>query len=318
MENALKYGLNIQLFASNTFAEDVTAFMPVLDELYAQEAITAVFEVENTKWKGTKKIQIPTVTTQGNADYDREAGYTMGSINVAYQEKELTHDRGRRFNIDAVEADEVNIDLVGEGMAQFERLQNIPEIDAIRFAKLSTLAGHKVTEDYATSEEAISAYDEAELKALEMGLRLDNSIMFVSAKFYRLLKNYIKPSLSANSNNGVIDRSVKYLDNGLEVRVVPNDRFYDQIQLLTGGTGQEAGGFGPIKGTSKPINFLLVDKAVPQAVVKRKADKIITPEQNQTHDGYALFYRTFHDIYIMNNQAKRLYVSISATAVPAE
>lgn len=299
----------------NTFAQDVVEFLPVLDEIYQAEAITSIFEISNVKWSGKKKILIPTVTTQGNGDYDRENGYAKGSISVEYQEKELTHDRGRRFNIDAVEEDELNIDLVASALIYFERNENIPEIDAIRFAKLSQIAGNKISADYKTAEEAISAFDDAELKAHEKGIRLDNSIMFVSAWFYRLLKNYIKPSLSANSNNGVIERGVKYLDNGLAIKIVPNDRFYDEIKLLSGGSGQEAGGYEAVVGTSHQINFMIVDKSVPQAVVKRKADKLIKPEDNQTHDGYALFSRTFHDIYIHDNQAHRLYVSVAETAL---
>lgn len=296
-----------------TLSDEIATFLPVLDELYEQQAITSIFEVSDAVWSGTKKILIPTISVDGNADYSRSEGYVDGGIAVDYVEKTLTHDRGRRFNVDAVTLDEVNFDLIAAGMSKFERTQNVKEVDAIRFAALSQLAGTTKSEDITTSEAAIAAYDAAELKALELGLDLSNSIMYISAGFYTLIKNHVTPSINANTNNGVLDRTVKYLDNGLELKIVPNDRFYSEIKLLTGGDDEEAGGYTTTE-NSRLINFLLVDKDVPQAVTKRRVTKIIPPEQNQKYDGVSVYYRNFHDIYIEDEQAPHIYASVKQTA----
>jgi hypothetical protein len=298
-----------------TFAENVKKYLPILDQLYVQESITAIFERSGVIFSGTKEIKIPTISVDGNADYDRTAGYKNGGIAVAYQTKTLTHDRGRKFNVDAVENDEVPMDLVVQAMSTFEKEKNIPEVDAIRFAALSQLAGNKVSATLADAAGALAAYDAAEKAFKKAGIAMNNCLMFCSADYYALLKNAVAARLIVNQNSGDLNRNVDLLDGKLPVITVADDRFYDQISLLTGGTGEEAGGFEPIEDTSHRINFLIVDRAVPQAVTKRAVTKVISPEANQTHDGYSIFYRSFHDIYINDNQAKRLYAHVSAAVV---
>ena len=298
-----------------TFAENVKKFLPILDQLYVQESLTAIFERAGAIWSGTKEIKIPSIAVDGNADYSAADGYKSGAIAVSYQTKTLTNDRGRKFNIDAVENDEVPMDLVVEAMSTFEKEKNVPETDAIRFATLASLAGTKVSADLTDSAGALAAYDAAEKVFRKNGLSMSNCVMFCSADYYALLKNAVAARLIVNQNSGDLNRNVDMLDGKLPLITVADDRFYDQIKLLTGGTDEEAGGFEPIATTSHAINFMIVDKDVPQAVTKRKVTKVINPEANQSHDGYSIFYRTFHDVYINTNQAKRLYVHKKATAV---
>ena len=301
----------------NTFAENVKKYLPILDQLYKQESLTSIFERDNVIWSGTKEIKIPVVSVSGNADYDRDTGYKSGSIGVTYQTKTLTYDRGRRFNVDAVENDEVPFDLVVEGMSTFEREENIPEVDAIRFAAMAQLAGTKVNADLADGAAALAAYDAAEKAFKKLGLTMNNAIMFCSADYYALLKSAVAARLNVGQFGGDLNRAVDMLDGKLPVITVADDRFYDQIQLLTGEVGEEAGGFEPIEDVTKRINFLIVDRAVPQAVTKRNVTKVITPEANQTHDGFSIYYRSLHDLYIKDNQASRMYAHIADTVAVA-
>lgn len=295
-----------------TATEVVSTLIPVVDAMYEKESLTSIFEREGTIWEGTSKIKFPKVEVQGNADYSRELGYKSGSISVEYEEKELSVDRGRRFNIDAVTANEFPFDLAAEAILKFERNYNIPEIDAYRFAAIATEAGTRVDAALATTEDAIAAFDAAELHFLAEGIDMSRAVMYVSAPFYGLIKEYMtaRGRINANQNNGVINRTVTQLDQ-TPLMVVPTKRFQDKVTLLTGGTGQEAGGFtNPAE--AKLVNFILLDVDVPQAVTKRKADKVIEPQANQTHDGWSFYYRTFHDIYFLDEQKARIYAHVAA------
>lgn len=289
-----------------TVGEKVTKFLPVIDKLYLRESFTSIFEVDGAIWTGTQSIKVPRVTAQGNVDYDRETGYGAGAIGVTYQTIELTHDRGRKFTIDAVQGDEINFDLLAEAMVTYERNHNIPEIDAIRFAAIATNAGTTVTANLTTPAEALAAYDAAEVSWLAEGRDMSRSVMYLDAHTWGLIKQSLAGSgrINLNVNNGVLNRIVNQLDN-TPLIVVPNDRFYSAIELLNDGDGgyQAATGAGV-------INFLLLEVDVPQAVTKRKADKVIEPKDNQTHDGYAVFYRTFHDIYFFDLQKVRVYAHL--------
>lgn len=53
----------------------------------------------------------------------------------------MTQDRGRTFQLDAVDVDETNFALVaGNVMGEFQRTKVIPEIDAYRYSKIAELA----------------------------------------------------------------------------------------------------------------------------------------------------------------------------------
>ena len=298
-----------------TATELVSTLIPVVDSLYEKESLTSIFERDGVIWEGTAKIKFPKVDVQGNADYSREDGYVNGSISVEYEEFELTIDRGRRFNIDAVTANEFPFDLAAEALLKFERNHNIPEIDAIRFAAIAKNAGVKVEAKLATTEEAIAAFDAAELHYMREGIDMSRAVMYVSAEYYALIKDYMtqRGRLNPNQNNGVINRVVTMLDQ-TPLIPVPAKRFMDKVELLTGKTGQEAGGFKNPADAVK-INFLLLDVDVPQAVTKRKADKVITPDANQTHDGWSFYYRTFHDVYFLDEQKVRMYAHVESATV---
>lgn len=308
----IKYKLELQFFGANdvTTTEEVTAFMPVLDKLYVQGAMTSIFEKDASIWSGKSSIQIPSIDVAGNADYSRTDGYVDGGIAVTWQDYTLQHDRGRRFNVDAVEADEFPFDLIAEALVKFEREKNTPEIDAVRFAQITAAAGTRVAKVLIDTEDALKAFDDAELKFMAEGLDMSRAVLFVSAKYYSLIKNYMteRGRLNPNQNNGVINRTVTMLDQ-TPIIPVPNIRFNDAVTLAAGTDGGVDGGYTQ---TGDQINFLLMEVDAAEAYTKRKADKVIAPEDNQTHDGWSVYYRTFHDIIVLKEQAPRIYAHIDA------
>ena len=53
------------------------------------------------KYTGGDTVKIPTLSTTGLGDYDRNAGYPKGGVSVKYQTKTMTQDRGRHFSLTA-------------------------------------------------------------------------------------------------------------------------------------------------------------------------------------------------------------------------
>lgn len=67
----------------------------------------------------------------GLADYDRQEGYTDGAVNLKYETKTMTQDRGRRFTLDAMDVNESNfVATASSVMGEFQRTHVVPEIDA--------------------------------------------------------------------------------------------------------------------------------------------------------------------------------------------
>ena len=197
-------------------------------------------------------------------------------------------------------------------------------MDAIRFTEIfaaatraNTLATVKAA-DLSAGDSALEMFDAAEQELTEKEVSAEGRILFCSNAFYQLLKNdpKINRRLDVTSNNGNVDRRVTLLDGVTEVVRVPAARFLTHIALLDGKEGeQKAGGYTPIAGASKAINFIYASKAaISGGAVKRNVSKIVTPEVNQQADAYDIFYRAHHDLIIPDNQTAGIYIHTAATA----
>lgn len=312
--------------AINTFVEKATKFLAILDEIYQKQALTASLDSPSmaSQFVGTNKIKLPKISVDGAANYDRDTGYVQGGVTVNYEEHELKYDRGRKFRIDVIDDDESAFDLFRRVTAEYVRTKEIPELDAIRFAEIYAAAtrantlGTVVSADLDATASALEAFDAAENVLNEKEVPEEGRVLYVSNAFYQLLKNddKIMKRIDVNSNNGNIDRRVRMLDGVTPIIPVPGARFMSQIQLLDGTTsGQNAGGYKAIAGTTKGINFIYAAKdAITGGAVKRNVSKIITPEVNQSADAYDVFYRVHHDLIIPDNKTAALYVHTAETA----
>lgn len=302
----------------NVFAEKAQKFLPILDEIYAADSLTAILEKPGTEFVGTNKVKRPKISLDGAADYDRENGYVKGSVTVEYEELVLAHDRGRKFRIDIIDNDEAAFDLFRAMMTEYVRTKEIPELDATRFARMASAIGAKtVSADLAEDMDALKLWDACEEYLFDTEVKMENMVLYVSSAFYKAMKNSTQLSrrLDVASNNGNVNRGIKMLDGQTPIIVVPKGRFYDNIKLLTGKDGEEAGGFEPITGTSHAINFMCVPKPYCDAITKRNNKKVIMPEVNQEADAYDVMYRCHHDLIIPANKEKGIYIHKAAAAL---
>ena len=91
-----------------------------------------------------REVKIPKMEMSGLGNYDRDSGFATGNVTVNYETKKMTQDRGRAFQVDAMDVDETNFAAVaGNVMGEFQRTKVIPEIDAYRYSKIVELATEK-------------------------------------------------------------------------------------------------------------------------------------------------------------------------------
>lgn len=309
---------------ANTFAEKVTKFIPILDLLYVQNAKTSDLDDSTlaTQFVGTNKIKLPKVSVDGAGTYDRDNGYVQGSAGVSWEEHTLQYDRGRKFRIDVIDNDEVAFDLYRRVASEYVRTKEIPEIDAVRFAEIYAAAKRNgslatvVEKDLGASDSILDLFDAAEATMNEKEVPEEGRVLYVTNTVYKMLKSDAKISrrIDVGQANPNIDRRVDMLDGITPIIRVPQSRFNSLIQLNDGKTaGQTAGGYKTITG-NKPINFVYARKAALRAVIKRNADKIITPDVNQSADAYDIFYRLHHDLIVADNDTAGIYIHTAATA----
>ena len=120
-----------------------SVFMTELDKQLVEKSTTGWMEdnAKQVQYNGGAEVKIPKMTMSGLGDYDRNSGFAQGAVAVTYETRTLTQDRGRTFQLDAMDVDETNFAATaGAVMREFQNTKVIPEIDAYRYSKIYELA----------------------------------------------------------------------------------------------------------------------------------------------------------------------------------
>lgn len=280
-------------------------FQTELDQQMIDESTTGWME-ENAgqvKYTGGNEVKIPTITTQGMGDYDRDKGYVQGAVTLTYQPFLMTQDRGRKFILDAMDVDETNfVADAGAVLGEFQRANVIPEIDSYRYSKIFALAKakSKATEGYTPAKQTILEKLLADVAAIRDIFTAAELVITMSPLTATILNAALEGSRRLNIidfKQGNISTRVKSIDD-MPILEVPSSRLKTIYKKNDGKTvGQEAGGLVPDT-SAKDINWIICPKKSPQAVSKQDKVRIFTPEENQAANAWQIDYRRYHDLWI--------------------
>lgn len=259
-------------------------FVPVLDEVYKQASLTADLDGASElvrQGANANELIIPKLSMQGLGNYSRNDGYVKGNVTLVNETVACNFDRGRMFDVDVMDNLETAGIAFGRLAGEFIRTKVVPELDAFRFASYAGIDGISKIDTGTTLDTgamvveairaAINKMDEDEVPFEERHLR-------------------ITPTLLGMVEDLDTTKSREMLKGFASIKKVPQSRFYTGIEQLTGGSGEEAGGFRKAEG-AKDINFMIIHKPALIQFSKHVAPKIVTPENNQTADGYKFGYR---------------------------
>lgn len=267
------------------------------------------------KYSGGNEVKIPVIDMDGLGDYDRANGFVKGSVNLRYQTKILTQDRGRTFMIDRMDVDETNfVATAANIMGEFQRVHVIPEIDAYRYSSIATQAIEKgaAVGGYTPSESDILKKLKEDIYAIYDVAGEIPLVIIMNMQVAAILENSAELSKTLSVidfTQGEVRTTVKAIDNNPIIKV-PSLRMKTKYIFYDGKTaGQEAGGFTPAE-DAKNINWIICPRTAPIAVSKTDNIRIFTPEQNQQADAWKIDYRKYHDIWIKENQFKAIRVNI--------
>lgn len=266
-------------------------------------------------YKGGKEIKIPKIAMSGLADYNRATGFVNGDVTLEYETKAMTMDRGRAFSLDENDVDESNfVATAGNVMAQFQKTQVIPEIDAFRYSKIASLAiaGSKASGGYTPVASDILSKLKADIAAVKDVVGDVPLIITMSALTKNILENsaeITKQLVVTDFASGAYSTKVSMVDDN-PIVAVPSARLKTSYVFQDGKTaGQEAGGF-VADGNAKNINWLICSQTCPIAVSKTDNMRIFDPETNQSARAYKLDYRKYHDLWIPDNMLSHCFVNV--------
>jgi len=292
-------------------------FQPTLDKQLIEGATSGWME-ENAgrvKYNGGNEVKIPKISMDGLADYDREKGFVEGGIDLAYETKIMTQDRGRTFHLDAMDVDETNfVADAGNVMGEFQRTKVIPEVDAYRYSLIATLAKSadkvtKYTPDADTILKTLLA-DIANIRdicgdSVELVITMSTPVQSVLSS----AKETSKIIDTTNFKKGDLNLKVKGVDD-TPIISVPSARMKTEYNFFDGTTtGQSRGGFEATD-EAEDINWLITARRAPMAISKTDVTRVFNPLENQKAHAWKIDYRKYHDLWIAENQMDGIWVNI--------
>lgn len=284
-------------------------FLPILDGIYKKASLTSRLDAldERVRFVGANKIEVFKTEMNGFGDYSRANGFPKGSVTSGWEDYTLAVDRGISLDIDAMDNEETLGMAFGTLQSEFIRTQEVPEVDAYRFAKLAGTTGiNAATPADITvgTTDCPALIDVAEEVLGDDEVPEDGRLLYVSEKFYAGIKAKTTRIL-ANENN--VQREIEVF-NGMEVIRVPKGRFNTAITLNNGATnfGFTVGGY--------PINFMIIAPSAVFSVLKHREPRIFEPAVNQDKDAWKFDLRLYHDIFVYDNKVKGIYLHRAATA----
>lgn len=279
-------------------------YSTILDEVYIENACTAVLESDRalaSEGANANEIIIPRLSMDGLANYSRNDGYVKGDVSLTWQTAKFNYERGRMFNVDAMDNEESQKIAFGSLAGRFIKSKAIPELDAFRFATLASCEGiSKKAGILATGEgaaaalrEAINALDEAQVPSEE-----------------RIL--FITPMLKGMIDDMDTTRSRAVMAGFEKIVCVPQSRFYTKIKLLDGvSDGEKSGGY--VKAADgADINFMIVHRPAVIQFTKTAVPKIIPPANNPDADSWKYGYRSYGLCEVYENKAAGIYCHYKA------
>lgn len=273
-------------------------YIDLLDEVYQHASTSSVLDGNNKLVRmgaNADEIIIPKMSMDGLADYSRSNGYVTGNVTLTNETVKFNYDRGRSFTVDSMDNEETAGVAFGQLSSEFIRTKVAPEIDAFRFAQYAGVSGiQTASADLTSGADALEALIASQNSMDENEVPAESRVLFITPTLYNLIANVDTT------------KSKAVLNSFAQVQKVPQGRFYTAIDMLDGKTGgEEAGHFAK---AGKNINFLVVEKSAAIQYQKHTVNKIITPEMNQTSDGWMFFYRAYGIADVYENKVNGIYL----------
>ena len=277
-------------------------YVPLLDEVYKKASLTSILDSDASlarEGSNTNEIIIPKIDMDGLGDYDRNSGYVNGDVTLTWETVKFNYERGRMFNVDAMDNEESAGLAFGKLSGEFIRTKVVPEVDAFRFATYAGTEGIGKVEATLTTGEAV-------LKALRDGsTTMDEAEVPTEGRIL-----FITPTWKGLVDDVDTTKSKEVMKKFSAVIEVPQSRFYSAIELNDGkSSSQEKGGYKKAN-LGRNLNFMIIEPSALLQFPKHVVPKIVRPEHNQTADAWKYGYRNYGLADVYENKVAGIYAHI--------
>lgn len=280
-------------------------YVPLLDEVYKRESVTADLTGDPAMARAganANEIVYPQIAVTGLGDYDRNSGYTQGTVDFKWQTAKYNYDRGAKLSVDAMDNQETYNLAFGMAGAELMRTKVAPEADAFTFA---TLAGiDSISKGEAKTLADAKAFLEELLLAKN---KMDDDEVPEEGRILYATANLLNGLMMLDTY-----KSKEILSHFAIKKAVPQGRFYTAIDLLDGKSAGEEAGHYKKADAGKEINFMIIHKPAIIKHDKHVVSNVIPASANPDADADIVKYRKYGLVDVYKNKVAGIYLSHKA------
>lgn len=265
------------------------------------------------RWINAKTIEIPSISTTGRVDSDRDTIATaQRNYDNSWETKTLTNQRKWSTLVHPMDIDQTNMVASITNITKvFNEEQKFPEMDAYTVSKVYADWTAATDEEGAvrvadktvlTTTNVLEVFDELMLKMDNERVPANGRILYVTHEVKKLLKGAeaIQRTLDVESASAEINRVVNRLDE-VEIVGVPKTLMKTKYNFTTGWAAAD---------DAKQINMFLVH---PNAVITPSSYTFSQlDEPSAGSEGkYIYFEESFEDVFILNKKSGAIQFNIT-------
>lgn len=258
------------------------------------------------RWVGANTIQIPTISTTGRVDGDRDTISTATrNYNNQWETKTLTNHRKWSTLVHPMDIDETNYVATIQNITQvFNEEQKFPEMDAYLVSKVYadwTAVGKTADSTEITVDNILQLFDDYMTEMDDKNVPASGRILYVTPQVNKILKQAKEISRFVMNGENAISRAVRSLDE-VKIETVPSvlmKTVYDFTEGWQPGVG------------AKQINMFLVH---PSAVItpEKYVFAQLDPPSALSEGKYVYFEESYDDVFILNKRIDAIMFNIAA------
>ena len=266
------------------------------------------------RWINAKTIEIPSISTTGRVNADRDTIATaQRNYDNAWETKTLTHERKWSTLVHPMDIDQTNMVASISNITQaFNEFQKFPEMDAYTISKIyadwtsvpgyGQVANHTADTTVLTASSILGVFDQLMLNMDNARVTPTGRILYITNEANVLLKSAdkIDREISVESGPNAIDRRVNRLDQ-VQIVPVPAELMRTLYNFSTG--------WRVVNGSDQ-INMMLIH---PQAVITPVSYTFsrLDPPSAGSEGKYIYYEESFEDVFILNKRSDAIQFNIT-------
>ena len=270
------------------------------------------------RWVDSKTIQIPTLTTTGRVNADRDTIATASrNYDNAWETKTLENQRKWSTLVHPMDIDQTNmVASIANITKTFNEFQKFPEMDAYTISKIysdwtntfemdgnsPTSTKHVADKTVLSVSNILSVFDRLMLNMDNKRVPANGRILYVTHEIKSMLKSAdgIQRQINLQNNNEALNRQVSRLDE-VTIIGVPASLMKTAYVFTTGYAAA---------GNAAQINMFLVHPNVVITPVSYTFSQLEAP--SALSEGKFVYYEeSFEDVFILNKQSDGIQFNIT-------